>query len=240
MDEHISNDIYVLERVSSGEIQCIDIFPLSAFLGAVPVIGDRITLDIYHDDQEGDGIAITEVVGRHFVRYIAEISGVECYAWFVLVKTIEADDAVELASAFGEVFRREFRDLWRTPRTPPPTCAPIPPPPYPKSKRASRKNKDPDYWTPERKEELRKKREARVATRSLGGLSEPYRKFIRRLAGFTNYANMSSLDFTQPMADDLLDAGIIETANGDRTSRVVRLTNEGRRIADLIISLDRP
>lgn len=96
MGEHVSSDIYVMERVSSGELQCIDTFPLSVFLGTVPAIGDRITLDLCNDD-EGDGIAITEVVGRHFVRYISESSGDECYACFVLVETIEPGDSLELA-----------------------------------------------------------------------------------------------------------------------------------------------
>lgn len=162
MADNISDEIYVLEKVTSGAYEMVDSFPVSAMLGMVPSIGDQLTLDLY-DDYEGDGIAVAKVVGRHFVRYIMERTGDECYAWFLFVETIKPDEAHDLADAFGKVFRQEFRDLLWTSKPSPPIHDPVPPPNLRKSKRISYKMKDPVYWTPERKEAMRKKREARLA-----------------------------------------------------------------------------
>lgn len=162
MDDNVSEQVYVLEKFSSGAYELVDDFPISTMLGTLPSIGDRLTLDLY-DDDKGDGIAVAKVVGRHFVRYIMEKTGDECYAWFLLVETIETDEAVGLADAFGKVFRREFRNLLWTSKSSPPIYEPVPPLNLPKSKRISHKMKDPAYWTPERKEAMRKKRDARLA-----------------------------------------------------------------------------
>ncbi|MGH0328805.1 hypothetical protein [Sinorhizobium meliloti] len=74
MADNISDEIYVLEKVTSGAYEMVDSFPVLAMLGVVPSIGDQLTLDLY-DDDEGDGIAVAKVVGRHFVRYIMERTG---------------------------------------------------------------------------------------------------------------------------------------------------------------------
>lgn len=170
MEEQVLEEVYVLSPVSNGGYQYIDNIPLSALKGVVPNVGDRITLDLYNND-EGDGLAVEEVIGRHFVRYINESNGDEAYAWFLVVETVELDHTSKLAEAIGDVFRNELR-----PTEPavvaPPVHDPVPPPSLPKSKRISHKMKDPEFWTPERKEAMRKKREARLARMQRMGITE--------------------------------------------------------------------
>jgi hypothetical protein len=172
MEEHVSDEIYVLSKDSSGGFVWVDTFPLSVFSGNVPAVGDHITLDLYHD-HEGYGVAIEEVISRHFVRYISESSGDECHAWFVVVETVETEDAQALASTIGKVFRQEFRGASQPGTTAPSVYEPSASPKLPKSKRISHKMKDPDFWTPERKEAMRKKREARLARMAKLGISDP-------------------------------------------------------------------
>lgn len=171
MEEHVFEDVYVLSCVSSGEYQCIDTIPLTAFGGIVPIVGDRLTLDLYNDD-EGDGLAVEEVIGRHFVRYICENSGEEAYAWFLVVQTVDLNYAPELGGAIGIVFRDELRFTAPPAQAAPPVYEPVAPPKLPKSKRISHKMKDPDFWTPERKEAMRKKREARLARMAKLGIPD--------------------------------------------------------------------
>jgi|GEM_PF-2524433 len=173
MEEHVSDEIYILSKNSSGEFVWVDTFPLSIFGGTVPAFGDRLTLDLYNDE-DGDGLAIEEVIGPHFTRYISEKSGEERYAWFVLVETIEPADGRALGSAMGEVFRQKVGGARTSdsPGQPPPVYESVAPPKHPKSKRISHKMKDPDFWTPERKEAMRKKREARLARMAKPGITD--------------------------------------------------------------------
>lgn len=171
VEEQILEEVYVLSRVSSGEYQCIDTIPLSALRGGVPNIGDRITLDLYNDD-EGDGLAVEEVISRHVVRYISENSADEAYAWFLVVETVELDCARELAEAIGTAFRNELRPIAPPTKPRAPTYKPAQPPSLPKSKRISHKMKDPDCWTPERREAMQKKRDARLARIKRMGIAE--------------------------------------------------------------------
>ncbi|MCR6501783.1 hypothetical protein MUO32_22345 [Shinella sp. CPCC 101442] len=172
MEEQALEEVYVLCPVSNGGYQHIDTIPLSALKGVVPNLGDRITLDLCNND-ESDGLAIEEVVGRHFVRYINESNGDEAYAWFIVVQTVELDHTSKLAKAIGAVFRNELRPIAPPTKTLPAVYDPVSPPNLPKSKRISHKIKDPAFWTPERKEEMRKKREARLERMKRMGIAAP-------------------------------------------------------------------
>lgn len=88
-----------------------------------------------------------------------------------MVETIETEDAQALACTIGKVFRQEYRGALRPEKTRSRTHEPAASPNLPKSKRIGHKMKDPDFWTPERKEAMRKKREARLARMAKLGIS---------------------------------------------------------------------
>jgi hypothetical protein len=171
VEEQVLEEVYILSPVSNGGYEFIDTIPMSALKGVVPNLGDRITLDLYNND-EGDGLAVEEVIGRHFVRYFDESDGDEAYAWFLVVQTVELDHTSKLAEAIGAVFRNELRPIAPPTKTLPVVYDPVLPPKLPKSKRISHKMKDPAFWTPERKEVMRKKREARLARMERLGMTE--------------------------------------------------------------------
>jgi len=172
VEEQVLEEVYVLSPVSNGGYEFIDTIPMSALKGVVPNLGDRITLDLYNND-EGDGLAVAEVIGRHFVRYIDESDGDEAYAWFLVVQTVELDHTSKLAEAIGAVFRNELRPIAPPPtKTPPVVYDLVAPPTLPRSKRISHKMKDPAFWTPERKEVMQKKREARLERMKRMGITD--------------------------------------------------------------------
>ncbi|GLR49743.1 hypothetical protein KYK30_14365 [Shinella yambaruensis] len=165
MPNIVDDMVYFLERQEDGKFHIEGEYALSDLRNTVPGFGDRITLTI-----DGVGTSIAEVVGRYFVRHIEEASDSEWIAWFIIVQSIEPQEADDLFDVISVRYTNFVRAS--PPGQPPPVYEPVAPPKLPKSKRISHKMKDPDFWTPERKEAMRKKREARLARMAKLGIPD--------------------------------------------------------------------
>ncbi|NVD41320.1 hypothetical protein HT585_20805 [Ensifer sp. HO-A22] len=160
VDETVRDEIVVLMRSGDGYFDH-DRLSLRHLKNVVPSIGDRLTL---HLDDEGLGVYQVEQ------RYLADLRLVDnggddgCF-WVLVVDQFHEDHFCELDLTVRAIYREDFHRTWKGAVIPaaPPQYEPVPPPDLPKSKRISHKMKDPAYWTPERKETMRKKREARLA-----------------------------------------------------------------------------
>lgn len=143
----ISDKVMVLERGSDGKHACTDALSMAQLNNHVPGYGDRISLLL---DQ--GGLLLREVVGRYFLEYHEEGTGHTVWTWFLVVKEIEPD--FDLDDTLMEVYEEHFR--WRFGYATSPA-------PIETAETLDRSNRDPAYWTFERKEILRKEREARLA-----------------------------------------------------------------------------
>ncbi|TIV98870.1 MAG: hypothetical protein E5V85_09775 [Mesorhizobium sp.] len=139
----------LLERSGDGKFGLRDTLSLESLKNAVPVFGDRIALLL----DEG-GMSILEVVERYFLEYVEEKSNDHLLTWFVIVKEIDPEYRDDLDESLMEIYRGGLR-LW---------LATGPPAPTETIETLDRSNRDPAYWTVERKEILRKEREARLAS----------------------------------------------------------------------------
>ncbi len=154
------DDIVVLMRSGDGYFDH-DRLSLRHLKNVVPSIGDRHTL---HLDDEG--LAVYRVEQRYLVDLrFADDGGDDSCFWALVVEQYPEDHSSEFDLTVRAIYRADFHKTWKGAAiaAAPPRHDPIPPPDLPKSKRISHKMKDPSYWTPERKETMRKKREARLA-----------------------------------------------------------------------------
>ncbi|MGZ2404852.1 hypothetical protein [Rhizobium ruizarguesonis] len=101
MPKIIDDLVYFLERQADGKYQIEGEHFLADLGNTIPAIGDRITLTI-HDV----GISIMEVVGRHFVRHFDEASDSEWIAWFIIVQSVDMQEADDLFDAISENYSR--------------------------------------------------------------------------------------------------------------------------------------
>ncbi|MBB2832386.1 UNVERIFIED_ORG: hypothetical protein GGD51_002515 [Rhizobium esperanzae] len=101
MPKIIDELVYFLERQEDGKYQIEGEHGLSDLGNTVPSIGDRITLTIHEV-----GISIMEVVGRHFVRHYDEASDSEWIAWFIIVKSVDLQEADDLFDVINENYRQ--------------------------------------------------------------------------------------------------------------------------------------
>lgn len=89
--------MYSLERQDDGKYHIEGEHVLADLGNAIPGIGDRITLTI-HDV----GISTMDVIGRHFVRHLDEASDSEWIAWFVIVLSVDLQEADDLFDVINE------------------------------------------------------------------------------------------------------------------------------------------
>lgn len=165
VDDTIRDEIVLLMRSGDGYFD-YDRLSLRHLRNVVPSIGDRLT---FHAEDEGLGVY--QVEQRYLVDLrFADDGGDDGCFWVVIVDQFHEDHFCELDLTVRAIYRADFDRTWKGAAiaAAPPQYEPAPPPALPKSKRISHKMKDPAFWTPERKEAMRKKREARLArTRAL-------------------------------------------------------------------------
>ncbi|MDI5926468.1 hypothetical protein QBK93_17465 [Rhizobium leguminosarum] len=120
MPKIIDDLVYFLERQDDGKYQIEGEHLLADLGNIIPEIGDLITLTI-HDV----GISIMEVVGRHFVRHFDEASDSEWIAWFIIVQSVDMQEADDLFDAISENYSQYIQG-WPPPKHKPtsPTEAP--------------------------------------------------------------------------------------------------------------------
>ncbi|MBZ9904777.1 hypothetical protein LB557_01985 [Mesorhizobium sp. BR115XR7A] len=152
MGYDVADSVILLERGNDGKFSLRDTIPLESFRNTVPVFGDRIALLI-----DGAGTSIVEVVERYFLDYIEEATNNELLVWLLIVKEVEPDYRDDLDESLMEIYKADLR-LWLSVEPsrvthPTETLADL-----------DRTNRDPAYWTFERKEMLRKEREQRLAS----------------------------------------------------------------------------
>jgi hypothetical protein len=97
--------VYFLERQKDGRFQIEGEHRLADLHNNVPGFGDRITLAI-----DGVGTSIMEVVGRYFVRHLDEASDSEWIAWFIIVQSVDLQEADDLLEAVSEHYAKFVRD----------------------------------------------------------------------------------------------------------------------------------
>ncbi|EJT05686.1 hypothetical protein [Rhizobium sp. CCGE 510] len=101
MPKIIDDLVYFLERQDDGKYQIEGEHLLADLSNTIPGIGDRITLTI-HDV----GISTVDVIGRHFVRHLDEASDSEWIAWFIIVKSVDLQEADDLFDVINENYCR--------------------------------------------------------------------------------------------------------------------------------------
>lgn len=107
MPKKIIDDlVYFLERHDDGKYEIEGEHLLSDLGNTVPCVGDRVTMTI-HDV----GISNMQVVGRHFVRHLDEASDSEWIAWFVIVQSVDLQEADDLFDVINENYGRYIRGL---------------------------------------------------------------------------------------------------------------------------------
>lgn len=160
VEDTVRDEIVVLMRSADGYFDH-DRMSLAHLRNVVPAIGDRLTLHL-----EDEGLAVYQVQQRYLVDLRLADNGKDdsCF-WVLVVDQFHEDHFHELDLAVRAIHREDFARTWKNAAIPPapPRYDPVAPPNLPKSKRISDKMKGPAYWTPERKEAMRKKREARLA-----------------------------------------------------------------------------
>lgn len=144
----VRDEIVVLMRDGKGYFDH-DRLSLSYLNNVVPIIGDRLTLHLLED-----GLAVYQVINRYLVDMRPDDAD-PCGFWVLVVDQIDEDHFFELDDILRRIHREEF-DVFLPGR-------PIPPAPIETAETLDRSNRDPEYWTFERKEILRKEREARLA-----------------------------------------------------------------------------
>lgn len=97
MPKIIDDIVYFLERQNDGKYHIEGEHGLTDLGNTIPGFGDRVTLTV-HDV----GISITEVVGRHFVRHYDEASDSEWIAWFIIVQSVDLQEADDLFDVINE------------------------------------------------------------------------------------------------------------------------------------------
>lgn len=150
MGYDVADSVLILERGTGGKFSLRETISLESLKNTVPVFGDRIVLLI-----DGAGTSIVEVVERYFLDYVEEKTGNELLVWVLIVREIEPDYQDDLDESLMEIYKADLR-LWLG--TSPGETA--------KAETLAdldRSNRDPAYWTFERKELLRQEREARLA-----------------------------------------------------------------------------
>lgn len=147
----ILDDIVVLLR-AGGKLVDHDRLRLSELRQTLPGVGDRLTL---HVDDEG--IAIYRVADRYLVDLNSTFDANGDARFWVLVVVQDDDDnfVEEIDDMVRAIYRADFASVWTQQQVPQTTGETV--------KDLDRKNRDPAYWTFERKELLRLKREARLA-----------------------------------------------------------------------------
>lgn len=169
----IRDEVVVLMKSGDGYFDH-DRLSLQYLKNIVPSIGDRLTL---HLDDEGLAVYLVEQ------RYLVDVTYTDigredgCF-WVLVVEQHNEDHSPEFDDIVRAIYREDFDKTWKNKAIDPATAAPpvyepVAPPKLPKSKRISHKMKDPQFWTPERKEAMRKKREARLARMAKLGITDP-------------------------------------------------------------------
>jgi hypothetical protein len=146
----IRDEIVVLMRSGDGYFDH-DRLSLSRLKDIVPAIGDRLTLHV-----EDEGIATYQVEQRYLIDLRGSDDAHEdaCF-WTLVVDQIHEEHFFELDRVVRAIYREDFDTTWNGEAIP---LSPIDP-----ADELDRDNHDPEYWTFERKEILRKEREARLA-----------------------------------------------------------------------------
>jgi len=127
---------------------------LSYLKNVVPCVGDFLTL---HVEEEGLGVWRVER------RYLADLTltsngDVAASFWVLVVEEIDenfGDHFFDLDRAVRRIHHDDFNIVW--------LGEPLFTSPIETAETLDRTNRDPEYWTFERKEILRKEREARLA-----------------------------------------------------------------------------
>lgn len=146
----VRDEIVVLMRDGKNFVEH-DRLSISELRNTLPIVGDRLTLHI--DDVEGH--AAYRVLDRYLVdlRSCTD-TGEDATFWVLVVDQFDEDHSDEFDDIVRAIYRQDFATVWRGESvTPVPAASP---------KKIDRTNRDPEYWTFERKELLRKEREARL------------------------------------------------------------------------------
>lgn len=148
-EEKVLDKIVVLMRDGDGYFDH-DRLSLSCLNNVVPIIGDRLTLHL-----GSDGLGVYQVINR----YLTDLRPDDAEGgrfWVLIVDQIHEDQFFKLDDLLRAIYREEFDGVW-------PTSTRFPHRSLKTAENLDRSNRDPAYWTQERKELLRKEREARLA-----------------------------------------------------------------------------
>lgn len=150
-EESIRDEIVVLMRSGDGFVDNDHRLSLADLRNTVPIIGDRLSLHL-----EEEGLAVYRVLDRYLVdlRFSSD-GGNDALFWVLVVDQFDEDHSHEFDQLVRAIYREEFATSWRREA--------IPSAPVQTAETLDRTNRDPAYWTFERKEILRKEREARLA-----------------------------------------------------------------------------
>jgi hypothetical protein len=151
MEEYsIRDEIVVLMR-DGNDFVAHDRLSLSELKNVLPNIGDRLTLHI--DDA---GHAVYRIEARYLIDLRSSTdAGEDARFWVLVVDQHDEDHSDEFDDIVRAIHRADFATIWKGVAIAP-TPAAIP-------EKLDYANRDPAYWTPERKRRLQKEREARLA-----------------------------------------------------------------------------
>lgn len=147
-EDKIRDEVVVLMRDGQGYFDH-DRLSLSHLHHAVPIIGDRLTLHL-----GGDGLAVYQVINRYLVDMSPDDAESGRF-WVLIVDQIHDDHFFAMDDLLRAIYREGFNGVWPGYEFPLPIVE--------TAETLDRSNRDPAYWTFERKEILRKEREARLA-----------------------------------------------------------------------------
>lgn len=153
-----ADEVIVLLR-ESGKYHDHDRLYLSLMHNILPSFGDRLT---WHIDEE-DGLATYEVVERYCSRLIIDNFGNEGSYWVLVVEQIHNEALERFDIAMRQIHSEEYQR-----RQPKGGGAEVERLGEWKRETLDRNNRDPEYWTKERKQILQKEREARLAAIAAG------------------------------------------------------------------------
>ncbi|RJT32817.1 hypothetical protein D3227_25815 [Mesorhizobium waimense] len=142
-DDTVRDEIVVLMRSGDGYFDH-DRLSLKRLKNVVPCIGDRLTLHL-----EDEGLAVYQVENRYLVDLRPDDE--DCGFWVLIVDQIHEDHFYKLDEAVRRIHREGFQVVWLS--------EPLEVGPIDTAETLDRSNRDPSYWTFERKEILRKERE---------------------------------------------------------------------------------
>lgn len=145
MQDIDTHAIIIIEKYGNDYHE-FELTDLDFFSGEMPAFGDRVTLLAPED-----GYAIFEVIGRYPTTHVDDNNATEWRPWVIVIEQIEPDDFSGIERLIRDIRHREHPEGADT-------VAEIEEP-----EEIDRDNRDPAYWTFERKEILRKEREARLA-----------------------------------------------------------------------------